>query len=366
MISAGEEPLVRMPRLDSPVWVSLDIDFPPETLPSAASCPLGGVDCDDGVQLWSEVESNRVRDLVAVFHSEVTGLFGNSRRFDGASSYAITLDEHGRMIARKVNPNGTLGKQYSLEDPRWVGAQTRVAVLVAEALAGWEMGTRLATEKARLPGDPNANPAYQLALWLNANGEAVFAGIPESYLTAFSDLPKVPLQVDLDDHSDKGYEPSLAVVGAALNTNNDHILAFFDETAEGRVPCIQFFSEVDVPELGGKAVRLSQEGLVSDPAAERMICATPHGLKVMDPVTRFEYPPTISGKRLAHIVAGAFVAIGNELEPLSWGPSLYDVSEQVTTVGEMLPEAAQFRPGWFERAFIILGQGIEAPAYGDF
>lgn len=329
-----------------PDSIPVDLDFPHTTLPDLAVCPVAKQTCDDKVYIQSVVLQNGTLALRAQFNSEIPGLWGREK--GGWSHYAIYLEEGGKIYARKAggpNPSQDGPVQYSLENPRWDGQPERVSQMIIEAVAGWETIQRL-----RSPSTVAGNPAYALALWLEKNNTEAAKKIPGKLLDAVARKQSAPVDcaVDLDDNSAAGFPPSLGVIGLADNMSNDR-LAFRASpyNNDGAALRFHFSSEVNVLELGG-ASPLDEEKPAMDPPAHGVILAIRQGIRVFsaspDERTPEAFIPETPPERLALILAGALVAVGNQHMPLTQAKAVMG-RRTVTTAGEPLPELDHFEPG---------------------
>lgn len=364
MLSGGDIqfPLIR------PNKVRIDLDFPQETLPSVAGCPVGKEMCDDDAYIQTVDLANGKRALRVQFKSEISGLFG--RKGDGWSYFAIYLEQDGTLYAKKAtgpSPKTDGNRTYSIENPNWKGGESeRVTEILAEVVAAWETDQRLNN-----PVVVDKSPIYQLALWLEQNKEKAAQEIPASLLTSanhyfYSNNPILAnggeeLSVDVDDNRQAGFPPSLGVVNVAQDTSNDRVVI---KRIRGALALsLHFYSEVDYPELGAKT-KGDAPSTEIDPPAPRTIYLTPKGLCAVEteggPCLKTTTPPD----RLALIVAGALVALGNEMpSSISLGSEIYyQAKQQVHSEGSPLPEAYTFEPGHkLEKALETLSESVNVP-----
>ncbi|MBI4125219.1 MAG: hypothetical protein HY609_02410 [Deltaproteobacteria bacterium] len=345
-----------------PDIVPVDIDFPKAFLPVAVTCPVGAEMCGNKAYIQTVRVEDGTNALRVQFHSEVPGLWGRKGR--GWSHYAIYLEEGGKIYARRAaGPNGAQDgpAKYSVANPKWAGAPQRVAEVIANVVGGWETLQRL-----RSPSSVAANPAYQLALWLESHQNEALASIPAPLLEGvfiLGDQP-VKLPIDLDDNSDAGFPPSLGLVHGAAHTVNDNVSVWKEDSSLLR---FHFASELDNPELGMKPFGPTREGQQDLPAPSFVLLA-PFGMEVRD-VARPEFGLSLETPpdRLALIVAGALVAVGNYNQPEPAAMALFQAALHATTEGKLLPETDRFEPGegfnvykaesWGEGAILYSGHG---------
>lgn len=337
MLSAGE---IKFPVIP-PANIPIDLDFPEITLPMVSTCPVARQTCNDQAYLQTVELANGRRALRVQLNSEVGGLFG--RKGGGWSHYAIYLEEGGKIYARKAkgsNPNEDT-KQYHLNHPAWKGSSQRITELLAEMVAGWETMQRL-----RSPAEVRENPAYQLAFWLEENKTEAFHYIPEPLILGFLAFVQIPTQVaiDLDDNRPQ-FPPSLGVVSVATKTTNDRVSVRLGGSTNGAAIRCHFASEVSLQELGAKP-SLNPFASRRDKDAKAVVELGARGIKIFDAANpSIELASETPPDRLALILAGAMVAVGNKASPLTFAPPILQGANRVATAGVELPTEARFVPG---------------------
>lgn len=333
-----------------PATVPIDLDSPEEWAPNLSYNVVASDSCNDKVYLKTENVPGG-RQLRAQFFSDdnhTAGLLGRKDR--GWSWYSIVLTEGGEIFAQKMI-DGAKGAyettRYSLNG-LWEGAAERVAQLVAEAVAGWEVSQRL-----RSPSDVARNPYYALALWLDNNRDAAWHTIPHDLLQPILQRDGIEASVDIDQVED--FPPSLGAVSVTPHTTYNWVRTtpirmpdpekqMQGEEGVETVLEVQLGSEVTLPELGRKREKAG----VKDNPAPRRLALTFKGIRIGDG-TQWNLFPVIDKERLPAIVAGALVAVGTVEQPVTLARKIAESAGKLESPGEKLPVEDQVVAGAYLR-----------------
>ena len=342
MTSGGEK--IRIPNIDKPVQIPIDLDFPKADYPPNISVyPVAQDTCDDFADVRTLTLKDGVKALRVQFFSEVNSLFGKTTEGipgrDGWSDYAVYLEESGKIYARQVinQKSGTDDPvPYSLENPKWLGIPERVALLAAEVVAGWEV------RQAMLSTIPQ-NASLELALWLDTNRSQAVTTIPAGLLAGV-DSCESEIPVEIDDNRAFRQPPSMGTVLMSPQTTNDRV-RIEKTTLDGKGALrVQFRSELDYPELGS-AAKNKESGL--DNLAPRSIYLTPEGIRVFREQNGSKQAVgfwSLSDERLAAVLAGAFAAAGAAELKFPFANAILDAKSDIHTLGKDLPIWDQFKP----------------------
>lgn len=354
MISAGEK-MFYFPKIDR-TCVPIDID-PSEFLPNVSNYPIAPDTRNDTACVYSEASAEGQNQLRFRFNStDMSGLFGHPTK--GISDYSIVLTQDGNLYAQEGD--GAKGKTYNVVNPDRSGDPRRIAYVLAEVVAGLEIGAQLAN-----PEIVRKNPAYELALWLDTHRTEAGKTIPPDLLKRVSDLAKDSKELSVDIDQVGTFPPSLGVVAVTPQTTINRVLFSADTYLDK--PVIRFVSrsEVDSPELGQKRTGSLPLGVL-DAFGSRAVLLTEQGIRVFPANEALKWDgqlkSTIPNERLAAILAGGLVALGSRMNPPELAKKITKNAFLVVSNEEApLPENDRMKAGsafldFLKRGFIQAGQ----------